>query len=313
MIAAPMFHSWGFAHFTLGMALGSTIVLRRKFDPEETLSADGDARVHDARRRAGDAPAHPRAAAASRSTATTSRPARHRRQRLRAARRARRRRRWTASATSSTTSTARPRSRGRRSPRRRICAPRRAPPGGRRAARSSSSSTRTGNEVRQGETGRIFVGNEMAFEGYTGGGNKEVIGGLMSSGDVGHFDDGRPPVHRRPRRRDDRLRRRERVPARGRGPARQAQGVDEVAVDRRRRREVRPAPEGVRRAARAAASRARTSSRSTSRRTSPTTRSRARSSSSRSCRATRPARCSSGSWPRTTSSRLAVAGRPVST
>ena len=39
MIAAPMFHSWGFAHFTLGMALGSTLVLRRKFDPEDTLSA----------------------------------------------------------------------------------------------------------------------------------------------------------------------------------------------------------------------------------------------------------------------------------
>ena len=30
----------------------------------------------------------------------------------------------------------------------------------------------------------------MAFEGYTGGGNKEVVGGLMSSGDVGHFDAG---------------------------------------------------------------------------------------------------------------------------
>jgi fatty-acyl-CoA synthase len=28
----------------------------------------------------------------------------------------------------------------------------------------------------------------MAFEGYTGGGGKEVIGGLFSSGDVGHFD-----------------------------------------------------------------------------------------------------------------------------
>ena len=27
------------------------------------------------------------------------------------------------------------------------------------------------------------------FEGYTGGGNKDVIDGLMSSGDVGHFDD----------------------------------------------------------------------------------------------------------------------------
>ncbi len=28
----------------------------------------------------------------------------------------------------------------------------------------------------------------MMFEGYTGGGNKQVLGGLMSSGDVGHFD-----------------------------------------------------------------------------------------------------------------------------
>src|SRR5919108_703201 len=47
-----------------------------------------------------------------------------------------------------------------------------------------------GNEVAQGETGRIFVGNELAFEGYTGGGNKDAIDGLLSSGDVGHFDDG---------------------------------------------------------------------------------------------------------------------------
>ncbi len=36
--------------------------------------------------------------------------------------------------------------------------------------------------------GRIFVGNEMSFEGYTGGGGKEVIDGLLSSGDVGHLD-----------------------------------------------------------------------------------------------------------------------------
>jgi acyl-coenzyme A synthetase/AMP-(fatty) acid ligase len=47
-----------------------------------------------------------------------------------------------------------------------------------------------GNEVPPGETGRIFVGNDLAFEGYTGGGNKDAIGGLLSSGDVGHFDDG---------------------------------------------------------------------------------------------------------------------------
>jgi fatty-acyl-CoA synthase len=28
----------------------------------------------------------------------------------------------------------------------------------------------------------------MQFEGYTGGGSKDVIDGLLSSGDVGHFD-----------------------------------------------------------------------------------------------------------------------------
>ncbi len=39
-------------------------------------------------------------------------------------------------------------------------------------------------------TGRIFVGNNAQFSGYTGGGMKEVIDGLMSSGDVGHFDEG---------------------------------------------------------------------------------------------------------------------------
>jgi fatty-acyl-CoA synthase len=39
-----------------------------------------------------------------------------------------------------------------------------------------------------GQTGRIFVSNTIQFEGYTGGGGKEVIDGLMSSGDVGHFD-----------------------------------------------------------------------------------------------------------------------------
>ena len=37
-IAAPLFHSWGFAHFTLGLILGSTYVLRRKFDPEACLA-----------------------------------------------------------------------------------------------------------------------------------------------------------------------------------------------------------------------------------------------------------------------------------
>ncbi|PWN04945.1 acyl-CoA synthetase [Nocardioides silvaticus] len=39
-----------------------------------------------------------------------------------------------------------------------------------------------------GATGRIFVGNDFQFEGYTGGGDKDRIDGLMSTGDVGHFD-----------------------------------------------------------------------------------------------------------------------------
>jgi acyl-CoA synthetase (AMP-forming)/AMP-acid ligase II len=47
-----------------------------------------------------------------------------------------------------------------------------------------------GHEVKSGHGGRIFVANELVFEGYTGGGSKEVVGGLMSTGDVGHFDAG---------------------------------------------------------------------------------------------------------------------------
>jgi carbon monoxide dehydrogenase subunit G len=37
-IAAPLFHSWGFAHFSLGLILGNTYVLWRKFDPERALA-----------------------------------------------------------------------------------------------------------------------------------------------------------------------------------------------------------------------------------------------------------------------------------
>jgi fatty-acyl-CoA synthase len=46
-----------------------------------------------------------------------------------------------------------------------------------------------GTEMPQGESGRIFVGNLSQFEGYTGGGSKEQVAGLMSSGDLGHFDE----------------------------------------------------------------------------------------------------------------------------
>ena len=46
-----------------------------------------------------------------------------------------------------------------------------------------------GQELPQGEVGRIFVGNAFPFEGYTGGGKKQIIDGLLSSGDVGYFDE----------------------------------------------------------------------------------------------------------------------------
>ena len=43
-IAAPLFHTWGFAHLALAMLLGSTVVLRRRFDPETALAATRDER-----------------------------------------------------------------------------------------------------------------------------------------------------------------------------------------------------------------------------------------------------------------------------
>jgi fatty-acyl-CoA synthase len=39
VIAAPLFHSWGLAHLIIGIGLSSTLVLRRRFDPEDTLRA----------------------------------------------------------------------------------------------------------------------------------------------------------------------------------------------------------------------------------------------------------------------------------
>ena len=46
-----------------------------------------------------------------------------------------------------------------------------------------------GKEVPAGEVGRIFVGNPMLFDGYTGGGDKDRVGGLASTGDLGRFDE----------------------------------------------------------------------------------------------------------------------------
>jgi fatty-acyl-CoA synthase len=46
-----------------------------------------------------------------------------------------------------------------------------------------------GEEVPKGEVGRIFVGNPLLFGGYTGGEDKDRLGDLAASGDLGRFDD----------------------------------------------------------------------------------------------------------------------------
>ena len=37
LVSAPLFHTWGFAAFQIGSLMGSTLILRRKFDPEDAL------------------------------------------------------------------------------------------------------------------------------------------------------------------------------------------------------------------------------------------------------------------------------------
>jgi fatty-acyl-CoA synthase len=37
-------------------------------------------------------------------------------------------------------------------------------------------------------TGRVFVGSTLRFDGYTGGGSKASVGGLLSTGDLGRLD-----------------------------------------------------------------------------------------------------------------------------
>ena len=42
--------------------------------------------------------------------------------------------------------------------------------------------------VKAGEKGRVFVGTVTPFEGYTGGGHKQIVDGMLATGDVGHFE-----------------------------------------------------------------------------------------------------------------------------
>ena len=295
MIAAPLFHSWGFFHFVMSLPTASTMVLRRRFDEEETLRAVQDHRadvlavVPVMLQRILRLPEETLAAYDLSSLRITSASGSALPGELAIE--------WmdrfgdnvynlygsteVAYATVATPEDLR------------------AAPGtaGTPAAGHRRAPLRRGRAARcrAGEVGRIFVGNEMSFEGYTGGGGKEVIDGLLEQRRRRPLRLRRAPLHRRPRRRDDRLRRRERLSARGRGPARRPRRCGRGRGDRGRRRGVRPAAEGLRRHREARPRSPRKSSRPTSRPTSPPTRRRAKSSSSTSCPATPPARSSSGS------------------
>jgi acyl-CoA synthetase (AMP-forming)/AMP-acid ligase II len=186
-VAAPLFHSWGFFHFVIGLPTASTLVLRRRFDPEETLRAVQDNRAQALAvvpvmvQRILQLPEQTLAKydlSSLRITAISG-----------SALPGEMALEWmdrfgdtvynlygSTEVSWATVAT----------PEDLRAAPGTAglPPRG-TAVRLYDEA---GQEVPRGEVGRIFVGNEMAFEGYTGGGGKEAIGGLLCSGDVGHLD-----------------------------------------------------------------------------------------------------------------------------
>jgi acyl-CoA synthetase (AMP-forming)/AMP-acid ligase II len=188
LISAPLFHSWGFAHFSLGLALATTYVLQRRFDPESALAAITEHRptamavvpvmlqrlqqLSDKVRRKYDTSSL-RVVAVSGSALPgelanafmdeygdilynlygSTEVA------------------WATIATPDDLRAA-PGTAGR-------------PPHG-TVIRLFDV---LGKEVPPGQTGRIFVSNEFLFEGYTDGGSKASIEGLLATGDVGQLDD----------------------------------------------------------------------------------------------------------------------------
>jgi fatty-acyl-CoA synthase len=190
-IAAPLFHTWGLAHLLLAMLLGTPLVLRRRFDPEEALRVITDEKAQAfvvipvMLQRILALPHRTRAAYDLSSLQVVASSGSALPGDLAVA--------WMdafgdrlyniygstevayASIATPEDLRAAPTSAGR-------------PPWGTVVKILDPS----GAEVAPGESGRIFVGNTLLFEGYTGGGHKEVVDGLMSTGDIGRFGpDGR--------------------------------------------------------------------------------------------------------------------------
>lgn len=188
LVSAPMFHSWGLAQLLMGSVLGNTFILQRRFDPESTLAALDRHRAEllvvvpvmlqrilaiGTDRIAGYDASSLRGTLASGSALPGDLAIR-----------------WMdtfgdnlynfyGSTEVAQASIATPEDL-------------RAAPG--TAGRVPRGAVvrildEKGHDVPHGEVGRIFVGNGNQFEGYTGGGKKEIVDGLMSVGDLGWFDD----------------------------------------------------------------------------------------------------------------------------
>ena len=188
LVSAPLFHTWGFAAFQIGSLMGSTLILRRKFDPEDALAQLAQHRctqmyavpvmLQRILELDDDVKARYDTSALVTVTATGSAmpPAK-----------------VTefletfgdklymlyGSTEVSWASIARPEEL-------------RDEPG--TAGRPPVGTTvkilgDDDEELGTGETGRIFVGNDMLFTGYTGGrGETEIVDDMLGTGDLGHFD-----------------------------------------------------------------------------------------------------------------------------
>ncbi len=187
-VAAPLFHTWGWAHWALTMLMGSTVVLRRKFDPEQCLRTVVDERCNSLvvipvmLQRILQLPdetldsydlSHVEVVTASGSALPGDLG-----------------NEWmdrfgdTLYSTYGSTE---------------VAYATIATPQDLREAPGTAGEPPWGADVRiydedgkpaaNGEPGRIFVKNTMLFEGYTGGGHKDVIDGFMATGDVGRIDD----------------------------------------------------------------------------------------------------------------------------
>jgi acyl-CoA synthetase (AMP-forming)/AMP-acid ligase II len=188
LIGPPFFHGFGFAYLVLALSLGSTVVMRRRFDPEAALAAIEQRRA----------------------TAFVGVPAMH--QRILQLPEEVRRRHDTASLRA-LISAAAPLSSALAEgllqefgdvlynlygstetgfgaiagPADLSAAPDtvgRPPPG-----TTLKILDDDGSPLGPGDTGHVFVGGGLVFEGYSGGGSKDTVDGLMNTGDLGHLDD----------------------------------------------------------------------------------------------------------------------------